>query len=239
VDYLTLVQQSMYKAGLRSENPSTLSGAIDIVLDFKVWVQDAWRELQEESTNWWFRAKLDQTLAITASTDTYAMPTGLETINYRTATIYTVAQQDEQLLTYLPYEEWRQRFDTVASAEGRPIYITETPDMNIILFPTPDQAYTLHYDGVWDIDAMVDDTDTPGFQRTGATTLLERHQWILVYDAALRYAEHHQDAASIARLQPKYLAQHERLVQKRTPPISIPAGVLTGLSRNSNFRRFN
>jgi len=238
VDYLTLVQQAMYKCGLRSENPSTLAGAIDITLDFKIWVQDSWRELQEESTNWWFRSKLDETLALTTAVDTYAMPTDLETINYRTVSVYTTAQEDEQLITFVPYEEWRMRLDTTASQGGRPIYITETPTPELVIWPPPDQAYTLRYDGVWDVDEMLLDADTPGFNRTGATTLQERYHWILVYDAARRYAEHHQDAAGIAKAQSKFLAQHRRLTEKRKPAVGVPIGILTGISQNSTQRRF-
>lgn len=236
MDYLTLVQQSMYKCGLRSENPSTLVGALDITLDFKIWVQDSWRELQEESTNWWFRSSLDQTLALTTSQDSYAMPTDFETINYRTVSVYTVAKEDEQVLTFIPYEEWRMRLDTTLTTGGRPVYITQTPAQALIVWPAPDQAYTLRFDGVWDIDEMLIDSDTPGFNRTGATSLQDRYHWVLVYDAARRYAEHHQDAAGVAKAQSKFLSQHARLTEKRKPAISVPVGILTGMSRNKQLR---
>ena len=102
MNYLQLVQESITRSGMRTALPSTLAGATDSVADWKAWVQDSWRELQEESTNWWFRQKLDQTLAISASTDEYSMPANLETLNYRTLTIYTTAKTDESPIKHIP-----------------------------------------------------------------------------------------------------------------------------------------
>lgn len=228
--YLEMVQEAMKRAKVRSGIPTTLVGATDAALSFKEYVQDSWRELQEESTNWWFRQKLDQTLAISASTDEYAMPSNLETINYRTCSIYTTAKQDETPLTQMDYEYWRTVKDTVESSEGRPEYIVERPDYVLQVWPVPDQAYTMRYDGVWDIDTMLLDADTPGSNISGGTLLDERYHWVLVYDAARRFYEDHEDAEGLQKMQTKYLAQHARLKEKRTGPIHVPAGVLTGLS---------
>jgi hypothetical protein len=224
----------MQKVGLRSGSPSTLLNAIDITADFKVWAQDAWRELQEESINWWFRQKLDQTLAITASTDQYAMPTNLETLNARTVTIYQTAKTDEAYLPFVPYEEWRLVRDTVTTAEARPNQFTIRPDEVIQVWPVPDDAYTLRFDGVYDIDEMLLDADTPGSNIAGSTTLPDRYHWVLVYGTALRYAEHHDDSKQ-QDLDRMFRAQHARLTEKQTPPVDIPPGVLTGIG-NTRFR---
>ena len=87
MDYLTIVQTAMNRAKAREGAPSSISGAVGLGSDFANWVGDAWRDLQESDTDWWFRQKLDQTLAITAGTDAYAMPSGLETLNYRTISV--------------------------------------------------------------------------------------------------------------------------------------------------------
>jgi hypothetical protein len=228
MNYLQLVQEALTRSGMRTPLPSTLANATDSVVDWKDWVQDSWRELQEESTNWWFRQRLDQTLAISASTDEYAMPSDLETLNYRTLTIYTTAKTDETPVQHVHYEDWRVYKDTVSSSEGRPTYITERPDGVLQLWPVPDQAYTLRYDGVWDIDTMAVDADTPGLNRAGVQLLPDRYHWVIVWDAVRRYAEHHQEPEVLARAQAKFLAQHARLAEKSRPPVYIKAGVLTG-----------
>lgn len=237
MDFLTLVQKSMERAGVRSSLPTTLTGAVDITATFIMYVQDSWRELQEESTNWWFRQKLDQTLALTASIDEYAMPTGLETINYRTVSIYTTSKTDESILRTIRYEDWRMSKDTIQSGEARPSYIVERPDAVLQLWPVPDQAYTLRFDGVWDIDELTDDSDEPGTTVTGGSVLLpERFQNILVYDAAMRYFAHHENEEGVREVQSKFLAQHKRLTEKQSPPVYIPPGILTGLAGTD--RRF-
>jgi hypothetical protein len=229
MNYLQLVQESITRSGMRTALPSTLAGATDSVVDWKAWVQDSWRELQEESTNWWFRQNLDQTLAISASTDEYSMPANLETLNYRTLTIYTTAKTDESPIKHIPYEDWRTVKDTVDSGEGRPIYITERPDGVLQVWPVPAQAYTLRYDGVWDVDTMSLDADTPGSTITSGTQLLpDRYHWVIVWDAIRRYAEHHQEPEVLARAQAKFLAQHARLAERSRPPVYVKAGVLTG-----------
>jgi hypothetical protein len=237
VNYLQLVNKAIARSGCGHAQVTSLAGETDIVVNFIDWVQDAWRELQEESTNWWFRAKLDQTLSIVQGTDEYAMPSGLETLNYRTVTIYTDSKTDETPVRFIKYEEWRTDKDTVESGQGRPIYITERPDGVLQIWPVPDQAYTLRYDGVWDIDEMLIDTDTPGFNTTGAQTLQDRYHYVLVWDAIRRYAEHYEDPESLQKAQSKYLAQHARLTEKRRPPIYVKVGTLTGLGDSRYVRR--
>lgn len=228
--YLEMVQEAMKRAKVRAGVPTTLIGAVDAALSFKEYVNDAWRELQEESTNWWFRQKLDQSLAIVASTDEYAMPANLETLNYRTISIYTTAKQDETPVTKLDYEYWRTIKDTVDTSESRPEFIVERPDGVLQVWPVPDQAYTMRYDGVWDVDEMTDDADTPGSNISGGTLLPSRYHWVLIYDACRRFYEDHEDAEGLQKMQSKYLAQRARLSEKMSGPVYVQPGALTGLS---------
>lgn len=228
MNYLQLVQQAITKSGNRLALPSTLAGATGITADFADWVADSWRELQEESDNWFFRLKLDQTLDLTASDDEYDMPDGLETLNFRTVTVYTDSKVDEVPLEFVRYEYWRIAKDTISTSEGRPKIITERPDGVLQIWPVPDQAYTMRYDGVWDIDELENDADEPGTNRTGARTLPARYDYLLVWDAVRRCGEHHQDPDMIAKAQPKYLAQRARLSEKQTPPVYVKPGLLTG-----------
>ena len=235
MDYLTIVQTAMNRAKAREGAPSSISGAVGLGSDFANWVGDAWRDLQESDTDWWFRQKLDQTLAITAGTDAYAMPSGLETLNYRTISVYTVAGEDEYRINFVRYEDWRMNKDTLNSGTGRPALITERPDGVIQLWPEPDQDYTLRFDGVWEVDAMVDDADTPGSNVTGGTTLPDTYHWILVWDAVRRYAQAHSDTDKLVVAEGNFLAQRNRLVERQTPPPYVPMGTLTGMS-NTNRR---
>ena len=236
MNYLELVQESMKRAGVRTAAPDTLVGAVDVAQAFAWYVNDSWRELQEESFNWWFRQKLDQTLAISSGVDEYAMPTGLQSLNYDTCTIYLTAKTDETPVSLLPYRNWRTVKDTVDTAESRPTRITERPDGVLQVWPVPDQDYTLRFDGVWDIDNMSNDTDEPGSTISGGLLLPARHHYILVYDAARRHHEHNENAEGVHEMQRKFLKMHRRLAEVEAPPVYVKPGVLTGL-RTASWRR--
>ena len=236
----TTLQSLAQNAALRSNMRYDYTGLADtdtgIGRSVYTAVIDAWRELQEESTNWWFRQKLDQTLTINASDDDYAMPTGLETLNYRTCTIYLTAKTDETPVYYLPYEDWRVMKDTVTTQEARPRYITERPDAVLQVWPVPDQAYTMRFDGVYDIDIMSDDADTPGSNIASAQLLPDRYCWVLVWDAVRRLALEHGDQALYSKADERYRAERARLSEKQMPEIYVKPGILTGV--NQNYRRW-
>lgn len=236
MDLQTMAQEALLRSGMRREYDTISVTSEGIGLEFVTAVRDAWKDLQRESTNWFFRQKLDQTFTVNASDDDYAMPTGLETLNYRTVTIYETAKTDETPVIYLPYEDWRWK-DTVTTSAERPRYITERPDEVLQVWPVPDQAYTLRFDGVWDIDDMTANADVPGDTITSGTRLLpERYDWILVWDAVRRVALAHEDQALYSRANERYRAERARLSEKQMPEMYVKPGILTGLGRS--FRRY-
>jgi hypothetical protein len=235
--FLQLINAARQRAGVKKAALTTVVAATGMDADLVMWVQDAWRDLQRESENWWFRQKLDQTLAMVASTDEYAMPTGLIALNWRTVTCYfTASGTDESNVEYVPYEDWRMAKDTVTSSEGRPIMITEKPDGVLAVWPVPDKIYTIRFDGVYDVDEMTADADTPGDTISGGTQLLpDRFHYCIVWDAVARYAAHHQDMSTLERAQ-KYLKVERGLLSERSaPPVYIKAGQLTGRTNNQRY----
>jgi len=226
---LEMVNDARKKAHIRQGTISTVAGATGITADLTMWVQDAWEDLQKESLNWWFRTKIDATTTLSASTDQYAMPADLESINWRTVSIYETVGVDEVPLSFIPYEEWRMRKDLYNTSEARPVLVTERPDTKIHVWPFPDKTYTLRYDGVYAIDAMTDDGDTPGDTISAGTQLLpDQYHDVLVWDAVRRYATVHEDGATLERAQKRFLAAHNRLKERHTPEVYIKPGILTG-----------
>lgn len=238
MDLQTMAQEALLRSGMRQQHDYNVdSTSTGIGLTFYTAVRDAWRELQEESTNWWFRQRLDQTLTLNASDDDYTMPTNCETLNYRTVTVYTTAKTDETPVHFVPYEDWRALKDTVTTTAARPRYITERPDGVIQVWPVPDQTYTLRFDAVWDIDDMTADADTPGDTITAGTQLLpSRYHWVLVYDAMRRVAQSVGDQTIYAQADERYRTERARLSEKQMPPIYVKPGILTGLY--GGYRRY-
>lgn len=221
--YLELVNFAMSRAGVREEPAATLVGSIGLVTDFKNWINDAWYEMQLEKQNppWWFMMSLDQTQAITASTDSYAMPAGLSTIDWRTPTIYTTAKTDETPLCYIPYDVWRLEYDTKTYQEQRPRFITLCPDNTLKLFPVPEQAYTMRFDGVLLPAELSLDGDVP-------LNLQAEYHRVIAWDAVMRYAAHHEDGAALMNAQNKFRSIYDKMVQRHVEQVQIEVGRLYG-----------
>lgn len=228
MDLQTMAQEALLRSGMRLQYDTISVTSEGLGLEFITAVRDAWRDLQSDSRNWFFRQKMDQTATILSGTDALAMPSGLETINYRTCTVYLTAKTDETPLVWVPYEEWRLK-DTVSTGAARPQLITENYESILQVWPVPDQEYTMRYDGVYDIDDMTANGDTPGDTISGGTQLLpDRYHWILVWDAVQRVALAHEDQGLYARAHERYKAERAKLSEKQMPPIYVRPGVLTG-----------
>jgi hypothetical protein len=213
----------MKAAGVREDAPTTLVGATGIVDDFKGYVDKTYRRIQvtDHGSSWFFRQSLDQTLAISASTDEYAMPSGLQELNWRTVTIYLTAKTDETPVTYKDYYEWRTSDDTRTIGEARPQYITMRPDDVLQIFPVPEQAYTLRFDGVLEVDSMSSDTDIP--------ILPTNAHWAIVWGAVKRFAAAHEDGTKLAEAEEEYRPLFDTLVERQLPETKVVTGQLYGM----------
>jgi len=222
MNFLQLVQEAMQKAGVREDLPTTLAGATGIVADFKGYVTDTYRRIQNtaHAENWFFRQQLDQTFPLVAGTDGYSMPSGIQEINWRTVTVYETAKTNERSLEFVDYYIWRMGMDTREVEDTFPQYVTLAPDDTIYVFPAPDQAYTFRYDGVIELDELEDDSDVP--------IIPARYHWVLVWGAVSRYAKSHEDGSKLAEAESEYRPIYDTLVNRQSPEVRIVTGHLYG-----------
>lgn len=227
--YLELVKEALLEAGVREDVDSvtTLVGATGIVADFARWVKRQWEHMQvvDNSHHWWFRKALDQTLALSAGDDDYAMPSGLKTIDTESMTVYTTAKTDETRVYEMDYLDWRTRYDTVTGVQGRPLYLIIRPDNVLQVYPVPDQAYTLRFDGVRDKQTLSANTDEP--------YLPEEYHMAIAHGAAMRYAMAHEDSTKYAEQESYYRPYWDEIVEKQTGPVRVKLGHL-----HVNARRY-
>jgi hypothetical protein len=233
MNYLEIVQEAMKRASVREDSPTTLVGATGIVEDFKGYVGDTYRHIQNtgHSERWFFRQSLDNTLSLTVDVDEYAMPAGLQSINWRTVSVYLTPKEQESMVTYLDYYHWRMVIDTRDLAASIPQRITQRPDEVLQISPKPDQAYTLRFDGIKDIHEMTGDTDEP--------LIPERFQWVLVYGAVKRFAKRHEDGSLLADADDEYRPIYDAMSQFQLPDVGVQTGHLYSISdRASRTRRW-
>ena len=225
MNFLQLVQKTMKRAGVREDVPTTLVGATGIVEDFKDYVADTYRKIQSTAhgERWFFRQALDQSFDLVASQGSYAMPAGMEDINWSTVTLYTDARIDEAPIEWVDYYAWRMGMDTRTVEDTRPQWVAITPQDTIEVFPYPDKVYTFRYDGVRAIDELEVDADEP--------LIPERYQWAIIWGAVKRYAKHHEDGAKYADAEDEYRPVFDSLVEHQTPETRLITGQLYGQHR--------
>ena len=159
----------------QSEITSTTSPDTDHVADLVNYVDQAWLDIQMRQNNrWlWMRERLEDTVALSASTRTLAMAS----IDATCRTVIPFLAGDTDPLRYVllkhpttaavhrcsyePYQGWRGFRDRGTRPEGGPVRFTIRPDGTLEFDPTPDVAYTLNCDWVHEPVVFTADADEP------------------------------------------------------------------------------
>lgn len=219
--YLELVQKAIRKSGAKLDQPTTIVGASGLTELFVEWVQDAWKEIQLEHLGWKWRISRDETTTLVIGTNEYAIPATLESIDKRTVTVYENAD-DESDVCYVPYNYWRGQYDKADPADNnRPTHFTITPDDNIGLYPPPDKAYTLRYDGRSRVEILddTDDADTP----TGIHS--DYHDGIM-WRAVMYYAAHFGDGNKAHEAQTRFRPYQKHFEERKLEDIIVDTTAL-------------
>ncbi len=137
--------------------PETVSSQTGRLLRIVNWVDEAYRIIQRSEADWrWLRANFSyQTIANVSVYDAeslniterfsrwvYQSESG---DNLFSIYLTSEGQSDEGLLQYVEYNTFRREFlvGSAATQTGKPIYITINDSNHLVLYPTPNAAYTL------------------------------------------------------------------------------------------------
>jgi hypothetical protein len=200
--YLELVQKTVRKSGATVTAPATVIDQEGLQFMFVEWVQEAWKSIQLERLGLEFRRSRDLSLSLVASTDEYTLPNTLESVNLRSLTCH-LSNEGETPVYFHTYDYWRRWIDRVDRGEGKPQFFTFGPLNKLIVWPIPDEAYTIQYEGI--LKAQVFDyEDTAGAGTSNAltpTNLEEEYHDAIVWQAVLYYAMHFEDGTKMAEAQ--------------------------------------
>jgi hypothetical protein len=203
--YLELVQKAVRKSGSTLDEPSTVIDQTGLLFMFVEWVQEAWKEIQLERLGLHFRRDRDLTLSLVASTDEYTLPATLESVNMRSLTCH-LAGEEESPVTYQSYQYWRMYIDKYERQEGKPQYFTFGPLGKLIVWPMPNDAYTIRYEGIL-LPQEFDYEDTAGAGTSNAlepTNLPDQYHDAIVWQAVISYAMHFEDGSKLQEAQAKF-----------------------------------
>ena len=184
-DYLGLVNDINRRLNEVVLNSGNFAGATGFYSFAKEAVNNAIFHINQEEFEWpWNHTVNNSTL--TAGSMRYAYPSNVKTINLNTFRI----QRNDSLnvetvrLKNITYEEFLDKYadseyNTDTSQRGVPQFIARTPSRELVLYPTPDKAYTLTYEYFT--------TPTPLDAATDVPTLPSQYRHVIV-DGAMYYA---------------------------------------------------
>lgn len=200
MNYLELVQRTVEESGAKLTVPTTTVGATNMAARFNRWVTSAWKKIQLERLGWHFRVVTGQTIPLVAGTAEYSLPTTLESLNTRTATTHN-ASTNKGPLFFRPSDVYRSQVLSQDDqlAPGRPQYFTLLPEEGqIAVWPTPDVAYTMTFEGQRRIQTLSADADIP-------TGLHEDYHEAIVWQAIMKYAMAYEDGAKLQEAQAEFM----------------------------------
>lgn len=222
MDFLALVNALRREAGVSGSDLTSVSGQTGEANRCVNWVNQAWLDIQNAHQSWlWMRSS--DSFNTTSPTDSYSVatigPTSFSEWLTDTFRCYlaSTGRSDEQFLTYLPYDEFRDYYDfgTQATLTGRPLHFTVKPDSSIWLGPDPDATYTVTCDYMKAASSLAVNTDAPG--------LPVQYHNIIVYRALMSYALFESAPEVLARAKSEFNRWMSRLEANQLPQLVFGA----------------
>jgi hypothetical protein len=175
------------EAGKQGSGPTTVVSQTYELLDFVNWVKSSYEDIQNLHAEWNF-LRTDLTFQTVASDNTYPIADISATEygewipdsfrSYKTSS----GVAGEQYMDWLDWPDFRDKYviGSNRTQEGNPRYIAQKPDTSLILFPTPDAAYTINGEYFKRPQAMSVDADLP--------LIPTKFHLIIVWRALMYYA---------------------------------------------------
>ncbi len=205
--FLQLCQSLRQEAGIAGTGPITVmgqSGELGMVVS---WIAQAYQEIQDRRANWDF-LRNNFSFNTTTGQAKYPRSTVINLAEWKrdSLRIYltTAELADEQWLRFVHWDKFRDtRLRGAAqTVTGRPIEFSLDPQKVVVMYPVPDNTYTINGEYYATAHVMALDTDVP---------LFDRFHMAIVYNALMRYAAYISDPSTYARGQHDYAIQIGKL----------------------------
>lgn len=172
---LSLCQRLRREVGVSSGSdtgPATTLGQVGEMLNIVNWIDASWQEIQGMKLWGW----MWETATVVVVAGTSATVGTIAARKYITTEVY----QGTTLMSYLPWEHFREAFPTSQIASGTPSVWTIRPDKAFVVNakPTADTSYAV--ERYRNPTAMLVDADVPALD--------EEFHMAIVWRAAMKYA---------------------------------------------------
>lgn len=172
MNYLELCQAVARESGTIAGLPSftTVAGATGRLAKLTAWVADAWRNIQNERTDWLFLRQEFSKALIVDQTQYTPASFGLEVLKWmpdtrtrRIMSVYdnSIGQADEGHIQQIPYDRWRAMYNHGSHDANRPTVWAQAPDKQLCVGPKPDKAYIIRGEYIRTAQLLTADADIP------------------------------------------------------------------------------
>ena len=215
MNFLQLTQKAVRLSGARLDPPTSVTAAKGLAADFFTYINDAWRDIQMERPDWYFRAAQGElninsdVLEKGQKLTKISVPNPINrSFNFMALHDFYIVEKDNPTdipsnLQFIPWNSYPYRTDIQLDYNEnnldpqRPRDFTVAPNGDIWLFPVPDKDYTINFNGVKRIQELCADCDEP--------FLPPEYSDMIVWRAIRDYAMYLQDAAMMEKARARYL----------------------------------
>jgi hypothetical protein len=220
MNFLQLSQRTAQECGVSrgTAGPVTVVSQTGELGNIVAWVLTAYEDIQDDSNGWNF-LRSDFSFQTIAATSTY-LPSAVSLPEFNkwkadSLRSYLTATgiSDEQWMTEWDWETFRDARQIGTIQSGRPFEFAIKPDESLVLFPTPDAAYTVAGEYWKRPQTMVANTDEPLFDRT--------FHLAIVWKAAMYYAADQGASELYATAQNEYKRIKDKMYFKYLPSFTL------------------
>ena len=192
MNFLELAQETRRLSGVGGTGPVNVETAVGMELKIVNYVKNAWIDIQAHPKNWkWMHE--DFSVDLQPGPGVQPLQTILNTREYQlvdcdkilvgTFRSYLTATgvSDRQRMTWTPWRQFRKRYGVVDETASRPIQASRRPNGDLILYPKPDDIYSIEFESFRRPQQLVVNADIPELP-------LEYHQ-LIVYEALKRFGK--------------------------------------------------
>lgn len=206
---LELCNRVRQESGVSSPEIVTIAGQQGIIAKIVAWVVQADIDITGMRTDWSFLWRTaDATLVV--DQQTYSISDlGLFDMDKLLS-----FQYGTQLLKPISWQQFRLHGYNIDGKKGRPQGYTFRPDGLMMIYPTPDQAYTCSAEYARTVEPMLLDADEP--------LIPSKYHDVIVQKALMYYSSHEEDNSLFQVANQRYEEYLTRLVAECVPPIVFP-----------------
>lgn len=193
MNFLQLTNDFIIESGACDQVGSVVN-QLDEQAQAVIWVRDAWIEIQRNRL-WRFRWAEDSFDTV-ADQGTYTLTNLVRSADDDFSMDKFIVDGDVLPLIHRTYDFIKAKVRSSPVETGKPRFVALRPDDSIVVYPTPDAAYTINYEYFSAPVELLTDTDSPTlnpkFHKVIVWKALEQYareqgkEWAGLYQAAIR-----------------------------------------------------